>query len=158
MPNTAEHLHAVAARESEGECVSGRHEVLIVDDDSSVRALISIIFERNGIEAKVAESGREAMALLARSGDRFCAVILDLDVPEPNGIQIAGFIGANHPTLPVIAISGHADLADRLRQKNLGSVVRLILHKPLNPALLVDYIHGDRCLRQEPPPSNEVRP
>lgn len=134
------------------------HEILIVDDDPSVRALVSIVFERHGIGTRVAESGREAMTLLARDHYRYCAIILDLDVPEPNGIQIAGFIGANYPDVPVIAISGYPDLAERLREKNLGWVVRMVIRKPLDPNLLVEYVHGSQCLRGRPDPREEARP
>src|SRR5205085_11530661 len=95
------------------------HRVLVVEDDWSTRWLVANAFQKQGIEADVAESGREAMALLKYNGLKYCSVVLDLNVPPPNGIEIARFITQTLPDLPVIALSGYADLAERLKSAGL---------------------------------------
>jgi two-component system cell cycle sensor histidine kinase/response regulator CckA len=124
------------------------HEILVVDDDAEMRAMLSMAFERRGINTHVAESGREALALLKR-GQRYCAVLLDLNVPAPDGIEIAKYIRDNDPTLPVIVISGHPDLADRIKDADLGAVVKMILMKPLDVMSLVNFVHGSGCVRTD---------
>ena len=110
--------------------------------------MISIVFERHGINTRVAEDGREAMTLLTRKGCDYCAVFLDLDMPPPNGIEVARFIRDTCPQLPVIVISGHADLTERIRREDLGSAVRMILKKPFDASLLVTVVHPEMCSRE----------
>ena len=88
------------------------------------------------------------MALLTREGCDYCAVFLDLDMPPPNGIELARFIRDNCPKLPVIIISGHADLTERIRREDLNSVVRMILRKPFDASLLVSVVHPEMCSRE----------
>src|SRR5579884_589159 len=88
------------------------HRVLIVDDDSQVRALFNVAFERAKIDADLAGDGRKAMQLLERTGDGYCCLLLDLHLPPPAGVEIARFVGEKLPDLPIIVVSGHPDLAE----------------------------------------------
>jgi DNA-binding response OmpR family regulator len=125
------------------------HQLLVVDDDSGMRSLLSTAFERSGVDTNVAESGTEALELLRRRGSRYCAVLLDLNVPSPDGIEIARYIRDHDSTLPVIIISGRADLAERVKDAGLESVVKLILMKPVNLEQLVKFVHGSGCIRRD---------
>jgi DNA-binding response OmpR family regulator len=127
------------------------HQLLVVDDDARTRSLLATAFERYGIDTNVAESGTEAIELLRRRGSRYCAVLLDLNLPAPDGIEIARFIRDRDPSLPVIVISGHADLAERVKDAGLGSVVKLVLMKPVNLEQLVKFVHGTGCIRKDRP-------
>jgi DNA-binding response OmpR family regulator len=120
----------------------GAHRVLVVEDDWSTRWLVANAFQKRGIEADVAESGREALTLLKHNGVKYCSVVLDLNVPPPNGIEIAQFIMQSLPDLPVIVLSGYPDLAERLKATGLGTVVKLILVKPVEGEVLVAQVHG----------------
>jgi len=53
------------------------------------------------------------MTLLKHNGLKSCFVALDLNVPAPKGIEIAPLITQTIPDVPVIALSGYADLAER---------------------------------------------
>ena len=122
------------------------HEVLIVDDDEPVRTYVSLMLERNGIATKGARDGRDALRLLEWRSSDYCAVILDLNLPPPDGIEIARFIRDNCPDLPVIVVSGHSDFAERLSKEDLGSVVKRVLRKPFDTAALVNYLSEQGCL------------
>lgn len=127
------------------------HRILIVEDDPAVRWMLAILFQRHGVETDVAESGREAVRLLERQ-IRYCAVLLDLRVPPPDGIEIARHIRDNVPDTPVVVISGYPDLIAKIGNADLGSVVKLIVMKPIDSAFLVRYVHGDQfCIRDTPP-------
>jgi CheY-like chemotaxis protein len=124
----------------------GAQEVLVVDDDPGVRAFISILLERNGIATRVADSGSDAFRLLELRKCDFCAVILDLNLPPPDGIEIARYIRDTCPELPVIVVSGYSDFAERLTTEDLGSVVKYVLRKPIDTAALVRYLSSQGCL------------
>ena len=121
-------------------------EVLIVDDDVDVRTFVSIMLERNGIATRAARNGHDALFLLERRKSDYCAVILDLNLPPPDGIEIARYIRDNCPDLPVIVVSGHPEFAERLHKEDLGSVVKKVLRKPFDTAALVSYLSEQGCL------------
>jgi DNA-binding NtrC family response regulator len=121
---------------------------LIVDDDYAVRGLLSIAFERANIDTDVAESGREAMELLRRNGEKYCCVLLDLNIPPPNGSEIARFVTGSFPELPIIIVSGHPELAEQLPKMNIGASIKLILMKPVNAVEVARYVH-DQCAAPE---------
>jgi DNA-binding response OmpR family regulator len=124
-----------------------QHEVLIVDDEPMVRAALSLVFERQGISTKVAENGRQAIELLSMKGCTYCCVVLDLDLPAPNGFEIAQFVRDRCPGTPIIVISGYPDLVHRIRSANLGGAVKMILRKPVDTRMLLGYVHEPVCLR-----------
>jgi DNA-binding response OmpR family regulator len=128
------------------------HRVLFIDDEPAVRWTIAIPFQRQGVDTDVAESGKEAIRLLSRATCNYCSVLLDLNIPPPDGVEIARFIRDNCGGIPVIVISGYPDLAERIKNEDLGSVVRLILMKPVDPDFLVRYVHGvNGCIRDQLP-------
>lgn len=121
---------------------------LIVDDDYAVRGLLAIAFERANIDADVAESGREAMELLRRNGEKYCCVLLDLNIPPPNGSEIARFVSGSFPDLPIVIVSGHPELTEQLPKMNIGASIRLILMKPVNAVEVARYVR-DQCAAPE---------
>ncbi|HEY8131334.1 MAG TPA: response regulator [Thermoanaerobaculia bacterium] len=128
------------------------HRVLIVDDEPAVRWTIAIPFQRRGVETDVAENGKEAIRLLSRLHCHYCCVLLDLNIPPPDGMEIARFIRDNCNDLPVIIVSGYPDLAERIKDEELGSAVKLVLMKPVDPDFLVRYVHGvNGCIRDQLP-------
>lgn len=122
------------------------HHVLIVEDDPAVRWTLAIALQKRGLECDVAESGREAMELLKRNGARYCTVILDLNVPSPDGFDIARYIQQNHADVPVIVASGYPDLRERIAAAEIGPVVKLIMAKPIDVATVAEIAHGE-CAR-----------
>jgi two-component system response regulator YesN len=116
-----------------------------VDDDFAVRGLLAIAFERVGINTDVAENGREAIELLTRNAERYCSLVLDLDLPEFNGIELARYVTNNHPSLPIIIVSGRHDLSMRLHDA-FNDSVKLVISKPIEPATVADVVHS-QCLR-----------
>src|SRR5712691_11165712 len=97
------------------------HRVLIIDDEPAVRWTIAIPFQRRGVDTDVAESGKEAIRLLSRDKCDYCSVLLDLNIPPPDGVEIARFIRDNCSGIPVIVISGYPDLAARIKNEDLDA-------------------------------------
>jgi CheY-like chemotaxis protein len=73
-------------------------KVLLVDDESLVRGMLRRLFERGGFEVLEAESGREALEVVAGAPD-IAAVVSDFDMPELNGLQFYEALVARNPRL-----------------------------------------------------------
>jgi len=78
--------------------------ILVIDDDKSVRNTITIVLQANGFDVETATNGREGLAHVA--SDRFDGVILDIFMPEMDGLETIRCIRDHNPTLPIIAVSG----------------------------------------------------
>jgi CheY-like chemotaxis protein len=60
---------------------------LVVDDEGCTRMLHRMLLSRQGIEAVLAENGKEAVDLI-RSGQNFDLILMDRDMPVMNGIEV----------------------------------------------------------------------
>lgn len=67
--------------------IGGRQTILIVDDDPINRAVLRKIFSAS-YDVKEAANGRQGLETLLRSDDNFCAVLLDVMMPEMNGLEV----------------------------------------------------------------------
>jgi PAS domain S-box-containing protein len=88
----------------------GVENVLVVEDESPVRTLISRILERHGYQVTTANDAREAIETWRRAGGKFD--LLFTDVVMPNGIggrELAKRLTAERPDLAVVFCSGYAD-------------------------------------------------
>ena len=82
--------------------------VLFVDDEKDVCDVFSIYLKKKGYDVHVAQNGLEAFRLLKQVKPDI--VITDYDMPEINGIELLKEIKKSDPGMPVIMISGRADM------------------------------------------------
>ena len=117
--------------------------VLIVDDDPSVRTLIRKLVEREGHRGVVAETGRAALDVLPTGS--FNLIVTDINMPDMDGIELILAVREMGLTVPVIAVSGGGLIsAESLLEdaKALGAVE--VLAKPFHLADAREIIA--RCL------------
>jgi PAS domain S-box-containing protein len=92
--------------------------VLLIDDDPDVRQVAATQLEELGCKVLTAESGSSGLVVLdGESG--IDIVVVDFAMPSMNGIEVAEKIAARRPTLPIVIITGYADVdltADRGRK------------------------------------------
>ena len=79
--------------------------ILIVDDQVSMRDMLTDMLEILGYEASAAESGEQALALLQDGA--YDLVIADLNMPRMDGMALLSHIKTNWPDVPVIIITGY---------------------------------------------------
>lgn len=96
--------------------------VLLVDDDPDVRTVSGQILEDLGCEVEAADSGEAALDL-ARGGVVFQAALIDFAMPGLNGGETARRLRTLSPGLPVVLMSGYANLND-LAETWAGPVLR----------------------------------
>lgn len=133
-----------------------RH-LLVVDDDSRIRQLISRFLGENGYRVTMAESAAEARKKLAQLD--FDLVILDVMMPGENGVDLARALRGVGFSTPILMLTARADIDDRIQGLEAG--VDDYLAKPFDPRELLLRINAilKRGVVAAPAPakSNEVR-
>jgi signal transduction histidine kinase/CheY-like chemotaxis protein len=85
-------------------------EVLVVDDDADVRAFAAAALAALGHAVREAESGHDALE--AVRGARPDVVLLDYAMPGMTGAEVAAILQDEHPSLPIVFMTGFADAAE----------------------------------------------
>src|SRR6266699_2828737 len=110
------------------------NSLLVVDDNSMNRIMLSRYITKLGYRPSLAENGRQALDKL--QGESFDLVLLDVEMPEMDGYEVLERLKV-HPRLrdiPVIMISAVEELDSVVRCIELGA--QDYLPKPFNPVLL----------------------
>ena len=107
--------------------------IAIVDDDPAVLKALSRLLRSHAFRARTYESGQEFLAALP-AGLPDC-LIVDLQMPEMNGLELQQHLVGNGIKIPTILISAHADVALRDQTGLVAS-----LRKPLQEKALFDAI------------------
>ncbi|HTR93485.1 MAG TPA: response regulator transcription factor [Trebonia sp.] len=93
--------------------------VLVVDDDPAVRQSLSTALGRDGYEVLAADGGGAALAcLVAASVD---AVVLDVAMPEPNGLEVCRRLRARGDTTPILMLTARDLVDDRVAGLDAGA-------------------------------------
>jgi UDP-3-O-acyl N-acetylglucosamine deacetylase len=125
--------------------------ILVVDDEANIRRTLHGVLADEGYDVVEAEDGREALALLEREIPRLA--IVDIWMPDVDGIDLVGRMKAQAPELPVIVISGHGTIETAVRVIRLGAFD--FLEKPFQLDALLRMV--DRALGGgAPPPSRAI--
>jgi len=111
--------------------------VLVVDDESAVRAVAARMLERGGFRVLQASSGAEALALVDRHGPPQL-LLTDLMMPGIDGTGLAQRLRERWPALPIIFMSGYS--AEELHQQHLFEVEDGLIQKPFTPSTLVTAV------------------
>ena len=122
--------------------------VMIVDDEEGIRETLSGILEDEGYESITASSGEEAVKKAKEVIPD--VVLLDVWLPGMDGIQTLQELKVSHPVLPVIIISGHANIEIAVKATKMGAYD--LLEKPLSiekVLLAVDRALEKRSLELE---------
>jgi len=112
--------------------------VLGVEDDEQFRAFLCDLLTSNGYQVVEGADGEEG-ALVFRSTDpRPVAVVTDLMMPNKEGLALIGELRDEHPSLPLIAISGHGGMfGERYLRAASALGASATLHKPFDPQQLI---------------------
>src|SRR5437773_5775526 len=109
--------------------------ILIVDEEAEIRESLQTLLEFEGYDVEVAANGEEGLSKL---GDRpFDLVLLDLALPDRNGLDLLPEIRAIDPQLSIIMITAYGTVEDAVRAMQSGAAN--FLQKPWdNEKLLAD--------------------
>ncbi|HKR07840.1 MAG TPA: response regulator, partial [Gemmatimonadaceae bacterium] len=113
----------------------GHGVVLVVDDEESVRTVLSRVLARAGYKVLSAADGQEALIIFAREVERISAVVLDLTMPRLDGIEVMRLLRRLSPDVRVLLMSGYSD--DEVKARFAGEHVAGFLQKPFQNKELV---------------------
>ena len=125
-----QHLPSTAPDDSVQSLVGKR--ILVAEDNSTNRLVISKMLSRLGIDVVLAQDGAEA--LLKAAEQPVDLVLMDLQMPIMDGFEVTRYLKQRYPTLPVIALS--AAVLDTDKSQALAAGVDMHLAKPISAALL----------------------
>jgi two-component system chemotaxis response regulator CheY len=113
--------------------------ILVVDDSSSLRALVKMALTRAGYAVIEGADGREGLAQLDRAG-KVNLIVSDVNMPNMDGITFVQNIKQHpkHKFIPVIMLTTEDENAKMQQAKAAGARAWLI--KPFNPPELLDAI------------------
>jgi FixJ family two-component response regulator len=110
--------------------------VFVVDDDVSVRESLDALIRNAGWDAETFESAQEFLAH-PRVRDPSC-LILDVSLPDLNGLELQERVAADRQDMPIIFITGHGDIPMTVRAMRAGAVE--FLTKPFGDDALLSAI------------------
>jgi FixJ family two-component response regulator len=110
--------------------------VLIVDDDALMRSLLGRILTHAGMRVIEFDSGADLLAQ-ADFGSA-CILLLDLSMPGMSGMELHQLLQERGVELPVLFISGSADLATAVAAMRNGAAD--FIEKPFDSALLIESV------------------
>jgi DNA-binding NtrC family response regulator len=110
--------------------------ILVVDDDAEVRKCLSEILEEAGYSVKCVENGKDA--IIASHEEFFNVALIDIQLPDMEGIELLGKLRKTEPELIKIMITGHASLNSSIDATNKGADGYVL--KPFNPEKLLAFI------------------
>lgn len=113
--------------------------VLVVDDEEIVRDVVVRYLERDGFRTMQARDGAVARELIEQHEHELALVVLDLMLPEIDGLELCRFI-RSRSDLPVIMLTARSDETDRIVGLELGADD--YLGKPFSPRELAARVRS----------------
>ncbi|MBN1893958.1 response regulator [bacterium] len=87
--------------------LGGHESILIVDDEEIYRSMGKRMLEKFGYRARIAVNGREAVEFFRRNGHEIDMLVLDVMMPEMDGIETFRSIRKLNPDIPILMTSGY---------------------------------------------------
>ena len=111
--------------------------VYIIDDDSAVRAALSRLLHSLSLNAQAFASPQEFLDVL-RPDSPSC-LVLDIRLQRESGLDLQQQLARQHDPIPIIFMTGHADIPMSVRAMKAGAIE--FLTKPFREQDLIDAIH-----------------
>ena len=131
--------------------------VIVVDDDPGIRDALEGLFR--SVDMRVLPFGSVQDFLAAKLPDGPCCLVLDVRLPGQSGLDLQDRLAKAGVRIPIVFITGHADVQMSVRAMKAGAVE--FLEKPFRDQELLDAIQlaieGDRTRRQHDEALGDLR-
>ena len=122
--------------------------ILLVDDEERFRVTLGKMLAAQGLEVHALASGAAALKEINRQA--YDVVLLDIRMPEMDGIETLAAIKKDHPDVEVIILTGHASMEAALEIIKLGGYDYLLKPCPLEELLLkIDAAYEKKLEREK---------
>lgn len=119
--------------------------VFIIDDDAAVRDSLSLMIEQAGIQVRVFSSA--AAFLDAYQANSFGCIILDVQMPEMDGIELQEELVKRNITLPIIFLTGHGNIPMSVKAIKTGAMdflTKPVIREKLLSCIDTAFIEAER--------------
>jgi two-component system response regulator FixJ len=110
--------------------------IAIIDDEAGVRNSVAAVLATYGYQSRGFASAPQFLAAVAR--DSFACIVMDIRMPEMDGLQAFQALRGKGVATPVIFVTGHGDI--RLAVRCIKAGAADFIEKPINDELLVESI------------------
>ena len=93
-------------------------KILVIDDEPPIRKLLRMGLSTQGYEISEAPNGEKSLELLAQKPD---LIILDLGLPDMQGLELLRMIRARNKRVPIVVLSSRGDEAGKVQALDLGA-------------------------------------
>jgi two-component system response regulator FixJ len=128
----------------------GHETVFVVDDDDAVRDSLQLLLESAGMTVEAFASPLEF--LKSSAPGRPGCLLIDVRMPEMSGIEVQENLAAANRQLPVIVMTGHADVPLAVRAMKAGAVD--FIEKPFDDEVIIETVR--RALELRPAANPEI--
>lgn len=109
----------------------------VVDDEASLRRALAFLLESAGWQVATHESAEAFLAAWSESAPVGC-LILDIRMPRISGLELQRILNERNIRLPVIFLTGHADVSIAVQAMKLGACE--LIEKPFKDQVLLDAV------------------
>lgn len=138
--------------------MDSKNGVLIVDDEPNVRLVLMTALSSVGYEVALAEDGVKAIRMLSSRERSFDLVLLDLQMPKLDGMQVLSRLREAGNVVPVVILTAHGSIPEAVTAMKLGAID--FLTKPITPEALrrvvAEVIARNRTAPETPPEHEEI--
>ncbi len=114
------------------------NRLLVIDDDEDFADGLAEILELDGSEVDICSTGEGGVA--AAKGGGYAAILIDIGLPDTNGVQVMLRIKADWPETPCLLLTGYS--ADHLAQQGISQGAAALLTKPVSLETLQECLEG----------------
>ena len=113
-------------------------EILIIDDNSEIRTILQEIISDSGYKTRLAANYNQALSEIDKKLPDVAIIDVKLDKSDNDGIELLNHIKNKNKDIPVIIISGHANI--EMAVKSLKSGAFEFIQKPFDKNRLVNFV------------------
>jgi len=113
-------------------------EILIVDDNSDIRNIINELIQDAGYKTRIAANYNQALAEIDKKLPDVAILDVKLDKGDNDGIELLSHIKTKNKDIPVIIISGHANIEMAIKSLHYGAFE--FIEKPFDQERLLNFV------------------
>ncbi len=124
--------------------------ILIAEDESAIREFIVINLKRSGYDVVEAQNGKEAIEKYNKNNGEFDVALLDIMMPEVDGLEVCKFLRQQSSTIGIIMLTAKSQEMDKVTGLLVGADDYVI--KPFSPSELmarVDAVYRRVAINKE---------
>jgi PAS domain S-box-containing protein len=131
LPLQEQFIAPATGSSSPSEVDGGGQMVLVVDDEANIRDLLKMVLRKANYQTVEASDGADAMAVLAKLGERLSFIITDMHMPQVDGLALIRKVKELLPAIPIIVMTGRLESGEQEQIQAMN--VAAIIEKPFSP-------------------------